>query len=329
MPSLAGVHKTRNFIYDHIIEILLVVIIVFFWTTADRFMSAGNMLNILSSAATQGVIALGMAMCIICGQMDFSVGSTVAMSGIIVAICCRDLPAAGWNLTVACIFGMLIALVFAIAVAFAHAMIQHKLGLPSFIITMATQNIIFGIAAIISAGFPIPSQFPDWFNKIGAGYVWVIPIPAIILLVVFAMMHFVMKYTTTGRSIYASGGNAESARLSGINVYKSKIIVFIVVQVLATLSGFINSGKLDSATYNYGQTWPLGIISMVIIGGVSMFGGKGSLYGCIIGVLFLSVLLNGMTMLNLDLFWQYVVRGGILLFAVILNMVKEKQAVAA
>ena len=143
-------------------------------------------------------------------------------------------------------------------------------GHVAFIVTLATLNVMYGLAGIICEGFPIANAFPAWFLQLGIGRVGVVPIPAIILIVVFLLAHFLMTYTTTGRSIYAIGGNTESARLSGINVFKTKIIVFASVQVMCVLAAFMHSAQVASGSYSFGKGWEVDVISAVVIGGTIM-----------------------------------------------------------
>ena len=143
-------------------------------------------------------------------------------------------------------------------------------GHVAFIVTLATLNVMYGLAGIICEGFPIANAFPAWFLQLGIGRVGVVPIPAIILIVVFLLAHFLMTYTTTGRSIYAIGGNTESARLSGINVFKTKIIVFASVQVMCVLAAFMHSAQVASGSYSFGKSWEVDVISAVVIGGTIM-----------------------------------------------------------
>jgi len=315
--------KAKNFLLDHIIEILLIILIIAMWMSSKTFMTLANWLNIFRNISMKGLIAFGMTMVIVAGQIDLSVGSTVAISGVVVARACRDLPSlTGMSVDMACVVGIMIGLFFAVAVGVFHASSQHKFNMPSFIITLASLNLFFGLAGMISGGFPIANQFPDWFVKLGTGklVLWGvgIPVPAIILLIFFILFQFIMTSTTTGRSIYAVGGNAEAARLSGVNVLKTKIIAFVSVQVMCIISGFINSAQVLSGSYSFGRGWEIDVIAAVVIGGTSMAGGVGKVWGTMIGIIFLGVIVNGMTILNVDQYAQYVVRAALVFFAVLI-----------
>ena len=320
-----NVNKVRNMILDHIIEILLILVIIIMSLISSNFLTVGNIMNILRNQALKGVIAFGMTMVIVAAQIDLSVGSQVALAGVIVARFCRDLPGlTGMSVTSACLAGIAAAIVAAIIMGVVHAYAQHKFNMPAFIVTLASLNVMYGLAGMISEGFPIANQFPDWFLQIGIGRIGVIPVPALILIAVFLITHFIMTYTTTGRSIYAVGGNVESARLSGINVFRSKVIVFVAVQLMCVLASFMHSAQVASGSYSFGRGWEVDVISSVVIGGTSMAGGIGKPWGTLMGVLFMGVVINAMTILNVDIYAQYVVRGAIMAFAVLMAMMQSK-----
>jgi ribose/xylose/arabinose/galactoside ABC-type transport system permease subunit len=237
-----------------------------------NFMTWANWMNIFRANSLKGVIAFGMTMVIIAGLIDLSIGSTVGLAGVIVAVACRDLTGMGLSLNVSALIGLAICLLLAVMVGWMHGFFQHRTGMPPFIVTLVSLGALYGLAGMISGGFPIANEFPDWFNKFGGGRIggqFGIPLPALLLIGSFLIVWFIMGYTTTGRSIYAIGGNPESARLSGINVGKTKIFAFISVQVLAVISGVMTSGQVMSGTYSFGKGWELDVISMVIIGGTS------------------------------------------------------------
>jgi ribose/xylose/arabinose/galactoside ABC-type transport system permease subunit len=315
------------FLLDHIIEIFLVALIVGLALGANGFLTWSNWMNILRSNSLKGVIAFGMTMVIIAGLIDLSIGSTVGLAGVIVALCCRDLTAAGLDLNLACTIGIALCFGQAFGVGWLHGFFQHKTGMPPFIVSLASLGGLYGLAGILSGGFPIANQFPDWFNQLGMGRLGGqdgIPIPAIILIATFLIVLFIMNYTTTGRAAYAVGGNPESARLSGIDVGRTKIFAFITVQVLAVISGLMTSGQVMAGTYSFGKGWELDVISMVIIGGTSFNGGAGTVWGTLLGVIFIGVIANGMTLLNFDIYTQNVVRVVVMFLAVLLSSYRAK-----
>jgi ribose/xylose/arabinose/galactoside ABC-type transport system permease subunit len=314
------------FLLDHILEVILIILIIGLTFVAHGFLTWSNWMNIFRSNSLKGVIAFGMTMVIIAGQIDLSIGSTVGLTGVIVALCCRELVARGMNVNLACIIGITVSFAMAIGVGWLHGFFQHKTGMPAFIVTLASLNALYGLAGTLS-GYPIPNQFPAWFNQLGSGRIGGqdgIPIPAIVLAVAFLVVLFVMGYTTTGRAVYAVGGNPESARLSGIDVGKTKIFAFITIQILAVISGFMTAGQVMAGTYSFGRGWELDVIAAVVVGGTSFTGGIGTIWGTLIGVIFMGVLTNGMTLLNFDLYTQYIVKAVIVFLAVLISSYRAK-----
>ncbi len=337
--SLFNRKKVGVFLLDHAIEVILIVLMIALALKVTGFMTWGNWMNIFRANSLKGVIAFGMTMVIICGLIDLSIGSTVALSGVIVARCCRDLTAAGMDLTLACIIGIGLSLVMAVGVGWLHGIFSHKAGMPPFIVTMVSLNALYGLAGMVSEGFPIANQYPEWFNVLGGGRIpipgWIlnlfgvekiigIPYPAVVLVASFLIVFFIMSYTTIGRAIYATGGNPESARLSGINVGRTKIFCFISVQILAVLSGFMTSGQVLAGSFSFGRGWELDVISAVIIGGTAFSGGIGKVWGTFLGVIFMGVIANGMTLLNFDVYTQFVVRGIIMFMAVLISSYRAR-----
>lgn len=308
---------------DFLLEGLLLVLIVVMTFANKHFMTVNNMFNILRNVAMQGIVAFGMTMVIINGEIDLSVGSTVAMSGIIFGLCYKKftaLPTTG-----VFVIALLIALFFATVIGLVNTFFVIKFKMPSMITTIATMNIIYGICALVTDGFPVLS-FSAGFKKIGSIKLFgQVPISALYLVIVFLIILFVMNKTKFGRNVYACGGNAEAARLSGINVVLNKALTFIIVQWTAVISGIILSSQVQAGNFNYAKDWSLTIISSVVIGGASLNGGVGSVAGTMVGLLFLGVVNNAMTLMNYSEYAQYVVRGALMLFAVVMNTWQAKK----
>jgi ribose/xylose/arabinose/galactoside ABC-type transport system permease subunit len=319
--KIFGKNQWKLLLLDNIILILILVVVIGMWIAKPVFMSLNNILNIFRSMSIRGVIAFGMTMVIISGQIDLSIGSIIGLSGVVVAWACKFLPGMlGIGVTAACIMGIIAVVVLAVAVGCFHGYMQHRFTMPSFIVTLATQLFLYGLAGIVCGGFPISSVFPGWFITVGFGRIGPVPIPAIILVVSFFIIMFIVNYTNIGRSIYAVGGNEEAARLSGINVLRTKIVSFVAVALLSTLSGLMNSAQVLSATYSFGRGWEIDVISAVVIGGTSMGAGIGKISGTFLGVLFLGVMINGMTLLDISLYMQYMIRGVLLFSSVLLSI---------
>lgn len=318
--SLFSKTKTNNFILDHMIELLLLLLIIGVSLASPAFFTTGNVLNILRNVAMKGVIAYGMCLVILSGEIDLSVGSQVALCAVVTARISTWFSSAGiMSIEWGALVGLIVSIILAFGIGVFHAWARHKFGMPTFIITLATLNIMYGAAAIICAGFPIVNAFPDWYIFMGTGKIFGIPFPAIVLIVVFFMFRFLTEKTELGRKIYAVGGNAEAARLNGISVWKTRVFVLAMVQLMCVLGGTMNAAQVRSATFGFGRGWETQIISSVVIGGTSMLGGIGTVWGTLIGVLFTGVISNGMTLLNVNEYMQYVINGGLMFAAVMFN----------
>ncbi|MEG0269493.1 MAG: ABC transporter permease, partial [Clostridia bacterium] len=305
--------KTNNFILDHMIELLLLLLIVILSLVAPSFLKMNNILNILRNVAMKGVIAYGMCLVILAGEIDLSVGSQVALCAVITASVSKGLADAGiMPIQYGALIGLGLSILVAIGMGFFHAWARQKFNMPTFIITLANLNIMYGLAAIICGGFPIVNAFPDWYVFTGVGKVFGIPFPALVFIAVFFLFWFITEKTDLGRKIYAVGGNAEAARLNGISVFKTRIFVMCAVQVMCVLGGMMNSAQVRSATFGFGRGWETQIISSVVIGGTSMLGGIGTIWGTLIGVIFTGVISNGMTLLNVNEYMQYVINGALM-----------------
>ena len=205
----------KKFIIAHMIEMLLILLIVGMAIGAPSFLSTNNVLNIFRNVSLKGVVAIGMTLVIIAGEIDLSIGSQVALGGVITGYVSKLLIDQGMAMEYSALIGLLIAVVAAILVGIFHGVALYHFRMPSFIITLATQSIMYGLAAIICGGFPIINVYPEWYNYIGIGKIFgAIPFQAFVLIIIFFIGWFLMEKTDLGRSIYAVGGNAESARLS-------------------------------------------------------------------------------------------------------------------
>ncbi|MBM4161496.1 MAG: ABC transporter permease [Ignavibacteria bacterium] len=316
--------KLRSLLSEGILEIILVLFCIFLSFSAPGFLTAGNLLNVLRNVSMQGVIAFGMTMVIISGEIDLSVGSAVAFAGCLTAFITQTLAGDtfGLPLHVAIPIAICATLTVGFFVGTFTGIMRTKFQVPSFITTLALMTGLSGAAELITNGFPL-TPFPSWYNFIGGGYLFGIPFPALIFLLVFATLQFLMNYTSFGRSVYAVGGNAEAARLSGIDVNRVKRLVLGTTALLAALSGIMQSSEIMSGTATTAKGWELDIIAAVIIGGTSLMGGVGRIWGTMIGVVFLGVIMNGMTLLNVSEYWQHVVRGALILVAVLLNLLQK------
>lgn len=308
----------RRHLSRRIMELTLLAICVILAFTAPGFLTAGNLFNVLRNISLQGIIAFGMTMIIISGEIDLSVGSAVAFAGCLAAFLTQALQRAGAGDVLAVIISIVAVVIVGFGVGNFTAFVRNRFAVPTFITTLALMTILSGAANLITGGFPI-TAFPAWYNFFGGGYILGVPFSAVVLLVVFLIMQFVMTSTAFGRYVYATGGNAEAARLNGINIHLVKYVVIGTTGALAALSGVMVSSQIMAGTPTVGQQWELEVISAVIIGGTSLFGGEGKIWGTFVGVAFLGIIINGMTLLNISQYWQFVVRGVLILSAVLFN----------
>jgi ribose/xylose/arabinose/galactoside ABC-type transport system permease subunit len=322
-PAAGNTFNLSNFTKKYMMELILSFITLVLILAAPGFFTFPNILNIFRNVALAGVISFGMTMTIIGGEIDLSVGSSIALSAVLTATITGALDKAGiMPMETAVFVAMGCALVVGMLIGLFNGFIRTRFNIPSFIITLAMLNVIYGSAALISKGFPV-TTLPDWYNWIGAGRIFgVFPVPAVWLLIVFAIVFVIMNLTRFGREVYAVGGNPESARLSGINVTMVKIVILVAVQMLAALSGIILSAQVMSGSSTFGRGYEMDVISAVIIGGASLGGGIGKVWGTMIGIVFLGVINNGMTLFGVGDFEKYIVRGLLILFAVLLNTIQ-------
>ncbi len=294
----------------------IVLLYAFLAGFAPNFLTLPNQLNILRDAAFVGIIAWGMTLVLIAGEIDISVGPHVAFAGVVLA----TLAQAGVPLPLACLLVLILgALIGSVAGA-----LRAYMDVPSFIVTLALWLALRGIAQVMSDAVPIVIM--DFsFQKLGAGSVLGVPVPAVIMLALFLVISFIATQTVFGRSVYAVGGNAEAARLSAIPVARVRIAVFAITGTLAALTGILVASRLGSGNSGAASGLEFDIIAAVVVGGTSLFGGRGTMLGTLLGVIFIAALVNGLVLMGVDPFAQGIVRGAVILVAVMVNIVSIKR----
>jgi len=308
-----------------VLEIILLALCAVLAGIAPNFLTTENALNVLRNVSMQGLIALGMTMVIIAGEIDLSVGSMVAFAGCLTAWLTGALGPGALGLAPAWAVGaaILLAIGAGCSAGLLAGLLRNRFGVPSFISTLALMTALSGAAELITWGFPL-TPFPAWYNFLGGGYLLGIPFPALVFLAAFGGAHVLMNYTAFGRAVYAVGGNAEAARLSGINVAAVRSGVLALTAATAALSGVLQSSEIMSGTATTAKGWELDVIAAVIIGGTSFTGGVGRVWGTMVGIVFLGVIMNGMTLMNVSEYWQHVVRGALILLAVLINRLEAR-----
>jgi len=255
-----------------------------------------------------GIIAIGMAIVIIGAGIDLSVGSIAALTGVVFGFL-----SSVFNIPWAIAF--VAALLAGTAVGALNGTIIAYLGIPSFIVTLGAQSILRGFNMLTTGGNPISPLSPD-FIVLGTGSLLGVPIPSIIFFALFIIGWICLNKTKLGRYIYASGDNAEAANVSGINVKRVSMITFAISGFMAGASGLIMTARLTTAVPNMGAGAEMDAIAAVCVGGISLYGGRGSLIGMLIGVAMMAIIRNGLNLLNVSTWWQLLIVGAILIVAV-------------
>lgn len=298
--------------------LVMCVFLVVFPTTRATFLTPKNVFNILRQNASNLFLATGMTMVIILGGIELSVGSVIALSGVVAAGCVI-------NFGLPEIVGFLAAIGVGALVGMFNGFVICKTDIPPFIVTLASMNITKGIALVLTGGSPIRCM-TDAFKFPGAGYVGPVPTPVILMIIVFIIAAFMINRTQLGRHIYAVGGNAQAAKFSGINVQKVKFIVYTYTGIMSGIAGVVVASRLYSGQPTAGDGAEMDAIAAVVVGGTSMSGGSGRLGGTLIGVLIIGVLNNGLNLLGVDSNWQYIVKGLVILLAVYVDFIRNKKA---
>jgi ribose transport system permease protein len=290
--------------------IALAGLVIIFSIISSNFRSINNILALLKQASVNALIAFGMTGVILTGGIDLSVGSTLALTSMLCAAMVRgDIPP---------ILAMLIVLLLGLGFGSLSGILVTKGRLQPFIATLITMTVFRGITMIFSNGMPMSNLGEDPFlTGIGKGTLLLIPVPVWVMIIMFALFFFVLNKTTFGRRIYATGSNEKAARLAGVNTNKTKLIVYIASGFTATLAGLILLSRLGSAQPTIGTGYEMDAIAAVALGGTSMSGGRGKIYGTLIGVIIIAVLNNGLNIMNVSSYYQDVVKGIVILLAVL------------
>ena len=299
----------------------LAVMILFLYVypvTHTTFLTQRNIFNVLRQSAPNLLLACGMTMVIILGGIDLSVGSIIAMSGVLGA------GAVVWG-GMPEIVGILVGILSGLLFGLFNGVIIAKTKIPPFIVTLASMNIAKGIAYVFSGGKPIRCMTDAW-KFLGAGYVGPVPTPVITMLVVFIISVLFLNRTRIGRHIYAVGGNDTAARFSGIDTAKVKFMVYSFSGLMAGLAGITIASRLYSGTCTSGDGAEMDAIAAVVVGGTSMAGGSGKLGGTLIGVLIIGVLNNGLNLMGINSDWQYIVKGAVILLAVYVDFLRNTKS---
>lgn len=282
----------------------------------DNFLSAYNVSVVLRQAAFVGLVALGQTLVLLVGGIDLSVGAAAGLSSIVGAIALTQ-----WGIHPYLIIPF--TMFFGFALGALNGVFVAGLRLNPFIVTLATWEIFAGLTLVITKGYPI-RPLGDQFGIFGKGEIWGIPVPVIIFFASAIFLIWMLRQTRFGRNIFAVGGNRDAAILAGIRVRLVEFAAFGMAGMFAALAGILFASRMDAGQPSVGEGWLMGAITAAILGGTSLRGGQGSIVGTVLGALLLAVLGNGTVLLNVSGFWQRVIVGGVVLVAVLVDLLRRK-----
>lgn len=298
------------------ILVALIAICVVFSILTHKFFTVNNITNIVAQSSVVGVAAVGATFVIITAGIDLSVGAVIGLSGMVGAIAMTS--------TGSGVVGIVVAIVVGVAVGAFNGISVAWLNIGAFIVTLATLGMAAGLTLQFSGGQSI-TNLPDSFTWLATTRFYGIPLSAIFTVLVFVIGHLLLTKTTFGHKVFAVGGNREAARLSGIRDRRTLFLVYLVAGLCAGLAAILQAGRLGTATPTAGDGVELQVIAAVVIGGTSLYGGKGSLWGTLIGVLLIGVISNGLTLLNTGVFWVQFVQAAMIFVAVLLDSLNTRR----
>lgn len=297
------------------IVIATIVYVIFVTCINPTFLSTGNIFNVFRTTGFTLITVVGMSLVLITGGLDLSVGSVLELGGVITGMMCK----AGVPVVFAIPAGILVGgLIGGI-----NGLIIVKAGIPPLIVTLGMQYAARGLVSVLTQGVPI-YPLPEGLMKIEQTRIFHIPMVVIVAVLIAITGHIILSKAPFGRAIYALGGNEEAAKISGINTKRTKFTVYVITSTLAALAGVFMAARLGSAEAAAGSGYELTVICGAIIGGISTFGGMGTIIGASIGALFMEILTNSLTMMRVSVYWQNLVVGVILVLAVLLDQYKRQ-----
>lgn len=306
------------------ILIAFVLCCIFLSIASEYFLTTRNILNVLRQVSINGILAIGMTFVILMRGIDLSVGSLVALTGVVsasLATTSSTAMVAGGPYPV--VFALLAGLAVGAACGAFSGLVVSRFNVPAFVATLGMLSAGRGLTLLYAGGKPVPALTPE-FRWIGTGDVLGIPLPVIILGVVFLLSWLILSYTRFGRHIYAAGGNPHAAKVSGINVSRIRLIVYVISGLLAGIAGMILAARTGSALTQAGIAYELDAIAAVVIGGTSLSGGVGRVTGTLIGALLIGVMNNGLDLMGVESYYQQVIKGMLIVAAVMLDQSKKK-----
>ena len=323
-PEVAVSHKNiSHSLLDHFreygIALALMLEIILFWWLSPYFLTTENLINVTLQVSITAIIAVGMTFVILTAGIDLSVGAVVALSGVITTGFLKQLNPSMFALPIAILAGVGVGAV----AGFITGTCITRFRITPFIATLAIMTIARGIAFLYTDGRPI-WELPTDFGVLRSGRLAGLPLPTLIMIILYLLAFVVLHQTRFGRYVYAVGGNKEAARLCGINVNAVIVRVYVLSGMLAAVSGILLSSRMNSGQPNAGQMYELDVIAAVVVGGTSLFGGRGTVVGTFLGAMLIGILHNGLNLRNVSSYMQMVVLGVVILVAVMLDQMKKQ-----
>ena len=307
----------RAFVNEWMILFLFLALFVICSVFIDRFLDLGNLMNIARQISFLAIVALGQFFVILIAQLDLSIGSAIGLQSVLLA---GLVAKSGLNIWLA----LVLVLVSAVVIGLVNGALVIYGSVPSFIATLVTMNVLTGIAFLYSRGLPI-SGLPPWLNYLGMGYLFSIPVPVYLMVLVTVLCYVFTMHTELGRSFYAVGGNAEAARLSGINVKFIGMLAFVLSSLLATLGSIGLTARTMSGSATLGDAMLFDVMTVVVLGGTSLFGGRGNVLGVVLAAFLTGVITNAMVLLGIDTYFQWIVKGAILITVVLIDVNSKRK----
>lgn len=285
---------------------------------ADNFFSMANFMNVLRTQSTYTFLAIGVMMALILGGIDLSGSAMLAFSGCVCVVAIS-------RFNVPIYLAIIIGLVIGAVIGFASGAIIAYSGIHPFVVTLAMQSICRGAAYLIAGGQPVTLFGYDQFSQLGNGNLWGIPLPVYYMVIFLFLAYLLLNKTRIGRHVYAVGGNSLAAQFSGINIKRVKIMVWTISGTLSAFGGLVLAARMTSGQPALGISFETDAIAACVVGGVSMYGGVGTVGGMFIGILIMGMISNGLNLLHVNSYWQYVVKGIIILLAVYIDMYRKNK----
>lgn len=307
-------------IRPHLFLLMVLAILMIALTfTAPNFLTKGNLMDILRVNSIKGIMSIGMTLVLLTGGIDLSVGSVFAFSGAVAASFVMgsysDYPTSQ-VLKMPVLAAVLLALAAGGLLGMINGVVVTRLKVEPFITTLAMMTFARGLTYLYTGGYPINFKpMPEMFAWFGKGYVAGLPTPTFLFIVVSLVMMYVLKYTTFGRSLYAIGGNRETARLSGLKVESNITLVYTIMGVLSGLAGVIMTSRVAAAAASAGESYEMDVIASVVLGGTLQSGGKGTILGTVIGIFIFGVIENGMNILGMPTYYKLLIKGAVIILA--------------